>query len=209
MKLVLTVLALLASLATEAQPVSQQVEMEIGFDKRKRAATIVGKDFINDLVVLKVSGESDYWLGISSDSGLVKRGTEVITVGYPRVLLQGFEPKVTSGIVSSLSGVVDDPRVFQITVPIQPGNSGEALVAHDGNVVGVVTAKLSRESVKGNSGAPPENVNYAIKSNYLLELLKSHAVNAQLSSKKTEKFSSLMDLTEVVEKSSGVVLATE
>jgi len=181
----------------------------IGFDKQKREATIVGKDFINDLVVLKVNGDSDYWLRISTDSGLVKRGTEVITVGYPRVFLQGFEPKVTSGIVSSLSGVIDDPRVFQITVPIQPGNSGGALVAHDGNVVGVVTAKLSSESVKGTPGGAPENVNYAIKSNYLLELLKSHAVKAQLSSKKIEKFNSLAELTEVVEKSSGVVLAIE
>jgi hypothetical protein len=55
----------------------------------------------------------------------------------------------------------------------------------------------------------PENVNHAIKSNYLLELLRSHAVKAQLASKKTEKFNSLTDLTEVVEKPSGVVLATE
>jgi S1-C subfamily serine protease len=56
--------------------------------------------------------------------------------------LQGFAPKLAKGEIASLSGAVDDPRYFQISVPVQPGNSGGALVDEQGNVVGVVSAKL-------------------------------------------------------------------
>jgi ribosomal protein S18 acetylase RimI-like enzyme len=42
--------------------------------------------------------------------------------------LQGFAPKLAKGEIASLSGAADDPRYFQISVPVQPGNSGGALV---------------------------------------------------------------------------------
>ena len=42
-----------------------------------------------------------------------------------------------------------------------------------GNVVGVVSAKLSARAALASSGALPENVNYAVKSSYLLSFLES------------------------------------
>ena len=67
----------------------------------------------------------------------------------------------------------DDARYFQISVPVQPGNSGGALVDEHGNVVGVVAAKLDAQTALSASGALPENVNYAIKSSFLLGFLES------------------------------------
>jgi S1-C subfamily serine protease len=78
--------------------------------------------------------------------------------------LQGFAPKFARGEIASLSGAVDDARYFQISVPVQPGNSGGALVDEHGNVVGIVSAKLDASAVLAASGALPENVNYAVKS---------------------------------------------
>ena len=72
-----------------------------------------------------------------------------------------------------MSGVQDDPRHFQISVPVQPGNSGEALVDAHGNVVGIVAAKLSARAALDATGALPENVNYAVKSSLLLSFLES------------------------------------
>ena len=42
-----------------------------------------------------------------------------------------------------------------------------------GNVVGVVSAKLSARAALSATGALPENVNYAVKSSYLLSFLES------------------------------------
>ena len=97
----------------------------------------------------------------------------VATVGSPNLGLQGFAPKLAKGEIASLSGASDDARYFQISVPVQPGNSGGALVDEHGNVVGIVSAKLSARVALAESGALPENVNYAVKSSFLLSFLES------------------------------------
>jgi|ERR1035437_8524125 S1-C subfamily serine protease len=51
-------------------------------------------------------------------------GGTVATVGFPNIGLQGFAPKLAKGEIASLSGASDDARYFQISVPVQPGNSG-------------------------------------------------------------------------------------
>lgn len=103
----------------------------------------------------------------------VRLGSTVATVGFPNIELQGFAPKLAKGEIAALSGAQDDARNFQISVPVQPGNSGGALVDEHGNVVGIVSAKLSAKAAFATSGALPENVNYAVKSSYLLGLLES------------------------------------
>jgi hypothetical protein len=106
-------------------------------------------------------------------SRTVKLGGTVATVGFPNIGLQGFAPKLAKGEIASLSGPVDDPRYFQISVRVQPGNSGGALVDERGNVVGVVSAKLNAAAALATSGALPENVNYAVKSSFVLSFLES------------------------------------
>jgi S1-C subfamily serine protease len=88
---------------------------------------------------------------------------------------------LAKGEIASLSGAGDDPRYFQISVPVQPGNSGGALVDERSNVIGIVSAKLDASAALAASGALPENVNYAVKSSLLLSFLKSvPAVSARL-----------------------------
>jgi S1-C subfamily serine protease len=117
----------------------------------------------------------------------VKLGDMVVTVGFPDVSLQGFAPKLAKGEIASLSGSADDPRYFQISVPVQPGNSGGALVDERGNVIGIVSAKLDASVALAASGALPENVNYAVKSSLLLSFLESvPAVSAKLKSPNTK-----------------------
>ena len=83
--------------------------------------------------------------------------------------------KVTNGIISAKTGVGDDVRHYQITVPIQSGNSGGPLFNKDGNVVGLTTSSLSEEYVNEKSIKPTriENVNYAVKSLYLLAAINA------------------------------------
>jgi len=68
---------------------------------------------------------------------------------FPDIGLQGFAPKLAKGEIASLSGAGDDPRYFQISAPVQPGNSGGALVDELGNVIGIVSAKLDASAAAG------------------------------------------------------------
>ncbi len=153
------------------------------------AAKVISVDAANDLALLKADGKFSP-LPIAA-SRTVKLGSTVATVGFPDIGLQGFAPKLAKGEIASLSGASDDPRYFQISVPVQPGNSGGALVDEHGNVIGIVSAKLDASVALAASGALPENVNYAIKSSFLLSFLESVPdVSAKLKAPNTkdEKF---------------------
>jgi len=134
-------------------------------------AKVIQVDAANDLALLKANGRFAP-LPISA-SRTVKLGSTVATVGFPDIVLQGFAPKLAKGEIASLSGASDDPRYFQISVAVQPGNSGGALVDEHGNVVGIVSAKLNASAALAATGALPENVNYAVKSSFLLGFLES------------------------------------
>jgi S1-C subfamily serine protease len=143
------------------------------------SAKVVQVDAANDFALLKAEGRFAP-LPISP-SRTAHLGSTVATVGFPNIGLQGFAPKLTKGEISSLSGIQDDPRYFQISVPAQPGNSGGALVDERGNVIGIVSAKLDAVTALAASGSLPENVNYAVKSSFLLSFLESvPAVSAKL-----------------------------
>lgn len=191
------------------------------FQQKKFTAQLIAKDPACDLAVLKLSLRTKHWLPIQATSNVVRKGTEVLTVGFPRVDLQGSESKVTTGIVSSLSGAANDPKSFQISVPVQPGNSGGPLVTHDGAVIGVISSKLNAARLSPVE-ASPENVNYAVKSSCLVNLLRTMPGKNHFDIKKSTKLKALKkskskkadkelktpDLTAKVEKAIGWVVST-
>ena len=140
-------------------------------------AEVVAKDVQNDLAVIQVSalGEGDSQsievLPLASAS-TIALGDPVFTVGYPLTDILGSSPKLTSGEVSGLSGPDDDPRLLQISVPVQPGNSGGPLVNTKGQVIGVVVSTLDPRFTWAFAGSLPQNVNFAIKADYISTLLR-------------------------------------
>jgi S1-C subfamily serine protease len=134
-------------------------------------AKLINADKVNDVAVLKVN-EKFPALPIAP-SRTTKLGQTVFTIGFPNTGLQGFAPKLTKGEISSLTGAQDDPREFQISVAVQPGNSGGPLVNQYGNVVGIVEARLADIATFKSTGSLPQNVNYAVKSSVLGVLLES------------------------------------
>jgi len=134
-------------------------------------ARIVKTDEKNDLALLKVIG--NFRALPVGNSKEAKLGDPVFTIGFPNTDVQGTEPKLTRGDINSLAGIKDDARHFQISVPVQPGNSGGPLVDSAGNVVGVVTMRLGDWRTLKLTGALPQNVNYAVKSTHIRELVES------------------------------------
>jgi hypothetical protein len=170
-------------------------------------ATLMRVDTANDLAILKVNGRFSA-IPVARSSG-IRRGDPVFTMGFPNTGLQGMSIKLTDGTISSLSGIQDEPNSFQISVPIQPGNSGGPLVSRDGRVVGIVVAKLSANAAVKSGSTIPEVVNYAVKSNYLLELIDTDPNIAALipSIPKDLRQRSLADAAAAVEPSVVLVSA--
>ncbi len=140
-------------------------------------ADVVIRDVVNDLAVLRVTDTAKLTATCSempfqvASSNAVKLGEHVSTIGYPLTSILGSNPKFSEGVVSSKSGWQDDPRSLQISAQVQPGSSGSPLFDADGNIVAVVVATLDAGAVYQASSAIPQNVNFAIKADYLLNLL--------------------------------------
>lgn len=134
-------------------------------------ATYVNGDKINDIALLKVEALVKPVPIIESRTILL--ASEVFTIGFPMPGDQGLSPKFTRGEISSVFGLQDDVRFFQISTPVQPGNSGGALFDDAGNVIGMTTATLDSLSRLRSTGTTPQNVNYALKSDYIIAFLKN------------------------------------
>src|SRR6185436_3333739 len=83
--------------------------------------------------------------------------------GYPLTTSMGQDVKLTTGIISSVNGYQGNANSYQITAPVQPGNSGGPVFDEQANLVGVINAKH----------VLAENATYAIKSTYLINFLHS------------------------------------
>lgn len=130
------------------------------------SAEVVGSDKVNDLAILKITdsrfssfGQIPYGVKTSMD----EVGEEVFVLGFPMTSTMGEEIKLTTGVISSRTGFQGDVSLYQISAPVQPGNSGGPLFDSKGYLIGVVCAK--------HGGA--ENVSYAVKASYLQDLLRS------------------------------------
>lgn len=123
------------------------------------------EDKKNDLAIIKIDDPDFTQLApipYTIDGGISDVGSTVYALGYPLRATMGDEVKLTNGIISSKTGFQGDITSYQISVPLQPGNSGGPLFDSKGNVIGIVNAK--------HSGA--ENASYAVKSSYLMNLIQ-------------------------------------
>ena len=110
-----------------------------------------------DLALLSIPGNPGPALAFRGGPN-VRRGEGVVAYGFPLAGLLSTDPKLTQGVINGLAGIRNDPNNYQISAEVQPGNSGGPLLDMQGNVVGVVVAKLDSRRVQN-----VDNVNFAVK----------------------------------------------
>jgi serine protease Do len=103
-----------------------------------QTAEVVGTDARTDLALLQVEGPMDP--AQMGDSQTVRVGDRVAAVGNPF----GLGHSLSTGVVGALHRKLDQgagPRVdfIQLSIPLNPGNSGGPIFALDGRVIGVLT----------------------------------------------------------------------
>jgi S1-C subfamily serine protease len=136
------------------------------------AATVVGLDKQNDLAVLRSATSAPAVAALRGRP--VRPGEAAIVFGFPFAGSLSSGGVLTTGAINALSGLKDDTRYYQISAPIQPGNSGGPLLDNTGAVAGVVTSGLVSER-----GSGPQNVNFALKADVVRTFLGSLDVHAE------------------------------
>lgn len=135
-------------------------------------AKVLCVDKVNDLALLSID-DNDFVpfksLPYSVYSRTIDVGSSIFTMGYPKVDIMGMEMKITDGIINSKTGFQGDIVNYQISAPIQPGNSGGPMFDRAGNLVGITASKVVKQGIDG--------VYYAIKSNYLNNLIDAAPIS--------------------------------
>jgi S1-C subfamily serine protease len=135
---------------------------------------VLAKDTTNDLALLRTASRPSKVAGVRLG---IRLGEGVAAFGFPLTTLLSSSGNFTLGNVTALSGLKDYSRYLQVSAPVQPGNSGGPLFDQNGNVVGVVSAKLNALNVMvATSGDIPQNVNFAIKGSLAASFLESNQV---------------------------------
>ena len=159
-------------IVTNAHVVSGHEEAMISYMGNEYPVEILMTDSRNDVALLQPKGaiqiQNWYELRKFSRSDIAE---EVTVIGYPLSGILSEEPRVTKGHVSSASGIEGDRTMFQLSAPIQPGNSGGPIITEDFKVVGVATGRLSDKFAMQETGSIPQNVNFGLKSNYVFPLI--------------------------------------
>ena len=156
---------------------------------KKYNAIVVAKDKINDLAILQITDNG--FPGFGTIPYKIKTSTarvaeEVWTYGYPMTVIMGQEGKYTDGRISALTGVDDDPSIYQISAPIQPGNSGGPLFDNNGDIIGITCASIDNRLA--------QNVNYAVKTSYLGNLTETmHTANVLPQNSRMSNYTSRVD----------------
>ncbi|RDC58405.1 serine protease [Pedobacter chinensis] len=118
-------------------------------------------DSQNDIAILKISDKN--FSHLSSIPYTIKRSTSsigetVYTLGYPK-----DDAVLGEGYVSSKNGFIGDTTQYQVSIPVNPGNSGGPLLDDNGNLVGIISGKPDQT----------EGAAFAIKSKYILEAMRA------------------------------------
>ncbi len=146
---------------------------------REIDVTIVADDPERDLALLRADSDPGPVLTFRRATA-VRRGENVVTYGFPLAGLLSSGPTLTTGDVSALAGLADNPRQIQISAPVQQGNSGGPLLDLRGHVVGVIVSKLNAQRIAQATGDIPQNVNFAVKHTEAIDFMREHGVQPVL-----------------------------
>ncbi|MDO9710718.1 S1 family peptidase [Paracraurococcus lichenis] len=138
-------------------------------------ASLAARDAERDLALLALPAELGPPLAFRAGPE-VRRGEGVVTYGFPFAGMLSSGATLTTGDISALSGLRDNPRHFQISAPVQAGNSGGPLLDMGGRVIGVVVSKLNAQRIAQVTGDLPQNVNFAVKGSEAVDFLLRNGI---------------------------------
>lgn len=193
------------AIVTNAHVAGRCGKISVQLGEKSWEATLLKSDAKNDLAALQVKAQfSRYALIAEQPSDL---GAKIAVFGYPLTGALSSGGNFTLGSITGLSGYSDDKRHYQISAPIQAGNSGGPVVDKKARLVGVV-----RSSLVATAGAPidaPQNVNFAIRASVLKSFLDGAKIPYTTATGPAGRDRSDTDLASAAKAMSVLVTCTE
>jgi TPR repeat protein len=159
-------------------------------------AVVRAKDERNDLALLNVANLKAPPLKLRSGHS-IRPGDDLVALGYPLAGLLAAGASVNTGTLTNLGGIDNDTSRFQISVPIQPGNSGGPVLDLYGQLVGVVVAQINAVKIGQVTGNIPQNINFAINTATLSSFLEASDVDFDTSHLQQDAKAKHMDAADV------------
>ena len=163
------------TLITNAHVVNGCSQVATALHGLKDEGTVVARDKANDLALIRTHVSSQ---SVAHIRGGARLGEDVSVFGFPLAGFLASSGNFTRGNITAAAGLQDDTRYFQISAPVQPGNSGGPLLDRYGNVVGIVVAKLNALAVASVTDDLAQNVNFAIKASIAESFLTANGVKS-------------------------------
>jgi S1-C subfamily serine protease len=135
----------------------------------------------NDLALLSTKLPAS---GFPSFRLNLKQGEQIASYGFP----YGADfASFTMGNVTSVVGLDNNTSAFQMSAPVQPGNSGGPLLDMNGRVVGMAQGILGTlRAAEALGGAIPQNVNFGITATTIIGFLQAHSVDYRIDTERTK-----------------------
>jgi S1-C subfamily serine protease len=110
-----------------------------GQDSARRVARIIAKDAPHDIALLRVSGTLLSYA--HAPSRQLALGEQVLALGYGVHIEDPRIPEEATGIYVGNSLTTTGTRVYAFRARLRPGDSGSAVVATDGALLGMVIGR--------------------------------------------------------------------
>ncbi len=163
---------------TCAHVVGQEANATLWVGTNRSIGQVKAVDTNLDVALVLLEGDHPQLRPLAFAVGSEQRmGQDVFTMGFPVADYLGNKPRLSKGVISSTVGVHDDERYVQISIPIQPGNSGSPLLDDHGSLVGMVSATINPLKFLLLEGSVPQNVNFAVKAEFLQAFLAASKIS--------------------------------
>jgi S1-C subfamily serine protease len=117
--------------------------VKISIAEKEYECETVSANEVDDIAIIRAKDSFLKCYPIPFTINNLDVGDDVIALGFPLASTIGNELKLSSGVVNSNKGFKDDPRYFQLSASIEPGNSGGPVLNRMGYIVGLITAKYT------------------------------------------------------------------
>jgi S1-C subfamily serine protease len=162
------------------------------FDK-KYEVVVESTDKNNDIAILRIL-DSTFKLDFNPIPLTTKKmeiAEEIFVIGYPRSSLMGEEIKFTNGMINSTTGLSGKTNSYQISAPIQYGNSGSPMFDKNGNLIGMVTSLIPDAN----------NVSYSLNYETIKDFIDKISINTNFGEENSMKDISLTEKVKLLKKS--------